>query len=255
MRWSVGTKIGGGFGLALIILVVIGVVSYRSTTELINAAQLKTHTYKVLQDLEGALSTLENAETGQRGYIITGDESYLGPYNAAIVTIDPEIKEIRELTSDNQNQQQRLDTLVPLIKSKIDELKLTIELRKKKGFQAAMREVLSDKGKQMMDDIRKVVAQMENEENGLLKERDALVSVDAQRTISTILYGIPFAFVLLALVGFFTTRNIAGPLRQISGAAELIASGDLTVNIPSNNRGDEVGVLTQTFDRMTKFLQ
>ena len=61
MRWSVGTKIGGGFALALAILVVIGVVSYRSTTELIDSAQLKVHTYQVLQSLEGGLSTIENA--------------------------------------------------------------------------------------------------------------------------------------------------------------------------------------------------
>ncbi len=255
MRWSVGTKIGGGFALALAILVVIGVVSYRSTTELIDSAQLKVHTYQVLQSLEGGLSTLENAETGERGYIITGKERFLEPYDAAVGTIDREFRHIRVLTADNPSQQRRLDTLDVLIKERMENLKMKVELRKKKGFQAALREVLSEKGKQMMDDIRKVVAQMENEENGLLEQRDALVIVDAQRTISTILYGIPFAFVLLALVGFYTTRNIAGPLRQISGAAELIASGDLTVNIPSNNRGDEVGVLTQTFDRMTKFLQ
>ncbi|MCL5035003.1 MAG: CHASE3 domain-containing protein [Bacteroidetes bacterium] len=255
MRWSVGTKIGGGFALALAILVVIGVMAYRSTTELIDAAQMKTHTYEVLKDLDGLLSTMENAETGQRGYIITGEKNYLQPYNAAISVIDPEIQRIRELTSDNASQQRRLDTLAPLIKSKIDELKLTIELRESKGFQAASQVVLSDEGKQKMDDIRKVVARMENEENGLLVVRDARVNADTQRTISTILYGIPFAFLLLAFVGFFTTRDIARPLRRISDAAELIASGDLTVSVPSNNRRDEVGVLTQTFDRMARFLQ
>ena len=76
MKWSVGTKIGGGFALALAILVVIGAVAYRSSTRLIETAERVAHTHIVLEDLQGLLSDLKDAETGERGYIITGEEAY-----------------------------------------------------------------------------------------------------------------------------------------------------------------------------------
>src|SRR5437867_3887400 len=115
MKWSVGTKIGGGFALALMTLILIGFASYRSTTELIDAAASRSHTYVVLQHLEGVLSILKDAETGQRGYIITGEERYLEPYHNVTRQTDQKIQELRRLTVDNAAQQRRLDTLEPLI--------------------------------------------------------------------------------------------------------------------------------------------
>src|SRR5450759_4805256 len=101
MKWSVGTKIGAGYALALMILVILGVVSYRNTTGLIAAAQMKTHTYQVLENLKGVLSTLKDAETGQRGYIISGEERYLEPYRAGTSAVSLTIQNLRGLTADN----------------------------------------------------------------------------------------------------------------------------------------------------------
>src|SRR5450759_3484050 len=115
MKWSVGTKIGAGYALALIILVVLGVVSYRNTTGLIEAAQMKVHTYQVLENLKGVLSTLKDAETGQRGYIITGEDRYLEPYQAGMSAVNQTMQHLRGLTADNPNQQQRIEALEPLI--------------------------------------------------------------------------------------------------------------------------------------------
>ena len=105
MKWTIGTKIGGGFTLALAALLVIGLVSYRSTSELIETAGLVTHTHQVLENLEQLLSTMKDAETGQRGYLITGEDRYLEPYTSALGQIDQTLKEIRELTQDNPNEQ------------------------------------------------------------------------------------------------------------------------------------------------------
>jgi len=166
MKWTIGTKIGGGFTLALVALLVIGFVSYRSTTGLIETAGQVTHTHQVLENLDQLLSLLKDAETGQRGYLITGEDRYLQPYTAALGQIDQTIKEIRNLTSDNPHQQQRIDKLEPLVAEKLAELKETIDVRKdpQKGFETAKQIVLTDKGKNTMDDIRKVVGDMEDEE-------------------------------------------------------------------------------------------
>ena len=255
MKWSVGAKIAAGFALALVILIVIGAVSYQSTTGFIASAESVTHTHQVLQKLEALLSRLKDAETGQRGYLLTGEERYLQPYNGSLEAVDSLLKEIRKLTADNANQQRRLDALEPLNASKFAELKETIDLRKSKGPEAALQVVQSDKGKKTMDDIRKIVGEMKDEENDLLKKRSEQEAARARSTEITIIVGTVSAFVLLGLAGFVITRNISGPLRELSGAADKIAVGDLAVNISSNGRSDEVGVLANTFSRMTTSLQ
>jgi methyl-accepting chemotaxis protein len=229
MNWSVGTKIGAGYALALVILVVLGVTSYRNTRGFIDAIDLKVHTYQVLGNLEGTLSVLQDAETGQRGYIIVGEDRYLEPYQAGTTAVKQTMQNLRSLTADNANQQRRLDALAPLIASKIAELKETIDLRKSKGFDAALQVIRSDKGKKSMDDIRKVIAEMQNEEKMLLEQRDGEAKAGSQTTIAVIVYGIPLAIALLILAGFWITRTITKQLRESiaqlsSSSAEILAT-------------------------------
>jgi CHASE3 domain sensor protein len=120
MNWSVGTKIGAGFTVALLALACIGVISYRSTNALIEAARLKAHTYEVLRSLQSLLSAMQDAETGQRGYIVTGRDSYLEPYNTGIKTSAQSLDEVRKLTADNPSQQRRVDALQPQVAAKFD---------------------------------------------------------------------------------------------------------------------------------------
>lgn len=75
MRWTVGMKIGSGFGLISAILLIVGIVSYRSINKLIDTADWVTHTHKVLENLNGVVLNMVNAETGQRGFVITNDEN------------------------------------------------------------------------------------------------------------------------------------------------------------------------------------
>jgi methyl-accepting chemotaxis protein len=229
MKWSVGTKIGAGYALALIILVILGVVSYRTTTGLIDAAQMRAHSYQVLENLERVLSTLEAAETGQRGYIIVGEDRYLEPYQTGTSAVNQAIQSLRELTADNPIQQQRLNVLEPLIAVKLAELKETIDLRKFKGFDAALKVVRTDKGKQTMDDARKVITEMGNEERRLLEQRSNEMKASSNITISIIVYGIPLAFVLLILVGSWITRTLTRQLRESvaqlsTSSAEILAT-------------------------------
>jgi methyl-accepting chemotaxis protein len=255
MKWSVGTKIGAGYGVALLIMLVLGAVSYRSTNGLINNANWVTHTYEVIDNLQVVLSLMQDTETGGRGYALTGADRYLEPYQNAARLVDPTVQEIRRLTSDNQNQQRRLDQLEPLIQSKVTFTQEVIDQRRGKGLEAAAQLTLTDRGKQTMDDIRRVVKEMEDEEYALLKQRSAAAEVSARNTILTIVVGIISAFVILGTLGLLITRNIAAPLRKITSAAEQIAAGDLSVNSFPDQRGDEIGILSKTFGRMTRSLQ
>ncbi len=255
MRLSIGAKIASGFALALSILITIGAVSYSSTTKLIDASDWVTHTHAVLYELESLLSSFKDAETGQRGFVLTGEQRYLEPYQVGSQAVEQSLKNLRGLTLDNSNQQRRVDLLEPLVESKFAELKETIALRETKGLEAALRIVLTDKGKVAMDNIRKLVSEMENEENQLLQQRSRDEKARARGTKLTIILGTLLALTSLSVAAVIITRNISRPLQRISSAAQNIASGDLRVELSSDDRQDEVGVLSRTFKRMIESLQ
>ncbi|MDZ8136756.1 MAG: response regulator [Nostoc sp. DedQUE04] len=249
-RLKIGPKIGVSFALSLATLTTIGFISYQSTNELIQTSRKESHTYQVLSQLEDLNLQLTNAETGQRGYIITGEQRYLEPYNAAIQVLNQKVKELQRLTADNPNQQNRLDILQPLLTERMAVMKDVIELRQSQGLEASQKAVLTDQGKQLMDNIQKVIQAMKNEENTLLKQRSEKAQAAGQQTLASIFYSIPLFSLLLALIGFALTRHISVPLKRVSDLAEKMADGDLSVSLPDSDRQDEIGVLTRTFNQM-----
>ena len=163
MKLNIGTKLYASFGIALVIMAVLSVVSFNNISSLTHTAERVDHTYKVLEAVSNIESTLKDAETGQRGFVITGEERYLEPYHAALGRIDEEILHFRTLTIDNAIQTERADDLKPLVQAKFDELLETIDLRRNDGFTAAQTVVLTDAGKQIMDDIRGLLELMDEE--------------------------------------------------------------------------------------------
>lgn len=252
---KIRTKIGASFALGLVIFATISLVSYRNTTKLIAAVRWETHTYQVLGLLEDLNSKIKDAETDQRGYIITGEKRYLEPYNAAITAVDQEVKELQRLTADNPNQQRRLNTLQSLLTSRLAKLQETINLRNNQGSTATLPVLLTDGGKKLMDALSNVIIEMETEERELLKQRSREAEITSEQTIYTIAYGIPLFFVILTLIGFFLARNISKPLNEISNVTARLATGDLSASVPSLNRWDEIGMLTQTFNQMIASLR
>src|ERR1700730_14103620 len=121
-NWTVGRRLVAAFGLAALTLVIIALISYRNASRLIENDVWVAHTHQVRAELADLLSELKDAETGQRGYIITGEDSYLAPYQSALLAIKSTLDDVRRLTSDNPNQQRRLASVAPLIDAKLAEL-------------------------------------------------------------------------------------------------------------------------------------
>jgi methyl-accepting chemotaxis protein len=255
MKWSVGVKIGAGFVLAVVVMAVIGISSYSAINRLIDSDNWRKHSYEVINELTNVLSLMKDAETGQRGFVITSEDRYLEPYYKATPQIDSCIKNLQKLTVDNPAQQQRVADLKGRTAEKFNELGETIALRKEKGFENARQVILTDKGKKVMDEIRAIIGEMENEENTLLKQRSSQVDASTVSAKNVIVWGMLVAVVLSALTGFMISRNIAKPLSQLTDTAEKIAAGDLNVTLATEKRLDEVGLLTQSFSRMVKSLR
>ncbi|MEW6127409.1 MAG: CHASE3 domain-containing protein, partial [Acidobacteriota bacterium] len=211
MRVSVGAKIGAGFALALLIMIIIGAVSYQSASRMRADAEEVERTNKVFARLEKLYSTLPDAESGARGYVITGEDSYLDSYRLGIATLEQVLPELRQLIAD-PNQARRLNDLEPLIKEKFAFMKEIVDTRKEKGFTPAVQLVATGKGKHLMDEVRNRIAEISNEENTLMTRRSSESKASADRTKSIILYGVLAAFILLGVTAFLVTRNIAVPL-------------------------------------------
>src|ERR1700761_1317268 len=170
-NWTFGRKIAAGFALSLVLLVAIGTVAYTSITKLTKISQWVSHTHEVLEHVAGVLSLLKDAETGQRGYVITGDEAFLEPYRTASGQVLNLVKELRKLTEDNPRQQKRVDAVEPLVAAKLAELKQTIDLRRSGNLDETLKLVRGGEGKRTMDEVRRILDEMDGEERGLLQQR------------------------------------------------------------------------------------
>lgn len=255
MKWTIGNKISGLIAFAIAMFLILGIISLLMTNKLKTSIGLNTHTYEVMENQEQVFSLLKDAETGERGYVITGDEKYLEPLNLAEKSLMQKIDAGIELTKTNPLQQQRIANVKLLIVEKLTTVNQIVDLRKQKGFNAALEAVTTDQGKKVMDDIRIAVQEIQQVENDLLKTRGNTMNGDIRMTKSIIIYGSSFSIILIIIIGFLIVRNISGPLNEITKIATRIGEGDLDVELPVVERKDEVGILLQNFSSMIEALK
>jgi len=230
---TVGKRLVAGFGLAALTLVVIAIVCYRNANLLIDTERWVAHTHQVRTELGELLSELKDAETGQRGYIITGQESYLEPYKASLGAVKVTAADLKNLTSDNLNQQRRLAAITPLIERKLAELKETIELRRDKGFDAALKVVQGNEGKTYFDQIRGLVAEADQEEQSLLQKRSEEARASAGTTLMIIVWGGLLGTIVVSGIGWLISRSLSD---QIGTAVGQVRSSSAELQAAANQQ-------------------
>ena len=209
-----------GFGILLALLIVNAVVTYREIAFQISSQEWVTHSNEVLLELEQTESLLKDAETGQRGYLYTGDSKYLTPYRAAIGQIPSHIDRLAELIADNPSQQARVLRLRQLAQEKTSELAQTIDLFIAGRPDDAKALVVSDTGLLTMDRIRLLVVQMQREETDLESARLDRYRGSIRSTFNSIYLTSALAVAGLAFLAFYILRQIG--LRE-KHSAELRA--------------------------------
>lgn len=255
LKSSVGLKIGTAFLLAVITLAIVGAIAYRNTARLIDTSNMRRHSYETREQLSRLLSLIKDAETGQRGYLLTGEDRYLAPYRSALSQLPAEINQVRATLGNDREQVDRFKTLDRALVEKLKELEETIALRRDGGFDAALAVVKAEKGKEAMETIRRTAAEMQDVENKVLEQHVRDVEDSAAATLKTIRYGIGISALLLLFVELWIIRSISRPLKEITKVAERIAVGDLSTELPAIRRRDEVGVLRNAFHRMSRSLK
>ncbi len=203
-----------GVGFTLLIAVISGIIWSNAAQQ--QVASLVRHTLEVESELYRLLSLLQDTETGQRGYLLTNDESYLAPYLAATATLEGEFKKLGALVSDNPRQQQALSELKKNLDERVALLKAGIESNRAGQKDQALDIIRSGAGKTLMDRARGSIAQMIAEEERLLDLRQG--GLDQTRQLLSI--SVILAIVLVIGLASFAIVN---ERRQILA---LIASRD-----------------------------
>jgi CheY-like chemotaxis protein/CHASE3 domain sensor protein len=256
-----------GFGFSLLLLIVSSVASYISITNLLDSVKLVEHTNKVIHSVENTISILKDAETGQRGFLLTGDERFLGPYTGAYDRAQVELKEVKSLTSDNPVQQKYVDSLDDNIDQRLKQLAVLIEY-KKRGLAITNEEL--EKGRLYMDEARRLVRRMTSIEQALLQERIEQQNKLAGNTPLLIIVAAAMSIVItlvffVRITGDFNKRtalqkelqekdeDISRRITLIQTIAEKIAAGDYSVRTKDEGK-DGLGSLSISLNKMAESL-
>jgi signal transduction histidine kinase len=209
MKWFLKRKfIATGFSLAILVLGIVNTISYQNTTNLFKNQKQVENSYETLQKVRDVLTTLRDAERARRGYIITGNDAYLETYNNSIKNIDGKFKEAQRATIDNPIQQQRLNLIQPLIVERVDLIKESIKVYKQNKFDSRKQIILTDRGILLHDQIWRVIADMEREEQLLLQRRQIESQASFQFTIIAEIIGSCFGFALLFAIYYLLQWQI-----------------------------------------------
>lgn len=248
-----------GFGISFLILIASSIASYVSIKNLINSSDQVNHTNLVLQKLENAISFAKDAETGQRGFLLSGDSLFLDPYYGAGKKAMAEIDSVKKLTSDNPAQQRDADQLKEILKDRFDILEQSIRQRLLDARQLVA-------GKDIMDKARQLVINMQKNEQLLLQKRTA-----SQDRFSAFT---PVLIIIAAMISLFTTfyfyrkvnenfqaktaltsaleekdREITNRIDIIQDIAARISKGDYKIRL-NNQETDGLGSLATSLNSM-----
>jgi CHASE3 domain sensor protein len=160
-----------GAAPVVIALMLSGIISFSYNRLLKVYRDDVDHTFQVMSAIDSALLQLQDAETGQRGFIITGDESYLAPFQAGRSKLFEVLSRLNQLASDNADQRKRIERMRWLAEGKLSELEDTIVTRQREGLEPARLKVIGSAGKETMDHIRSVATEMRAEETSLFDAR------------------------------------------------------------------------------------
>ncbi|MGE0827618.1 MAG: CHASE3 domain-containing protein, partial [Candidatus Binatia bacterium] len=231
-RWLY--KVTLGFIAALLVVGIIGVMSYRSTTGSAETAEQVSHSHTVIRAFEALLSQLKDAQRGAYGFLLTGDLRYLEPYHAAIDVLEPQLEKLHDLTQENPKHQQRLRQLRPLLASTLAKIKEEIDIYTTQGAANAVQELQRGAIKKGTDDITRLIWDMQYDEMKILAARTETAKTSAFRTLIVIIVGNLLAFILIS-IGVLIIRHELTARRR---AEEESAAARETAEVANRAKSD-----------------
>jgi methyl-accepting chemotaxis protein len=254
----VGRRLALAFAFIILIYGLVGWAALYTAGSLEDADSSNTHTYNVLATGEGMLVSMVNMQTGARGFLLTGDEAFLTPFNNGLKDFDTNWTQAKSLTADNPAQQKRLDDMKAHALELISVANTLIGLRKavaagSNSTEDLLTEFQKGRDKVAMDGFRGLDTEFDKMERALLVVRAA--NADRLRVLNrnAILGGSALAVLVATLLGFLISRSIVVPIQTALAMADTVAKGDLTYNVKIEG-SDETAQLLTTLKAMQQSL-
>ncbi|HRJ72376.1 MAG TPA: CHASE3 domain-containing protein [Terrimicrobiaceae bacterium] len=255
MRWTISRQILVGYAISLLLITAFGVVALIVSRDMLTSFEERRQVTLVIREADRLLSLLQDAETGQRGFVITGTELYLAPYTRAVGDLSVSMDTLQDRIKDTGHEVAQFPELRSKINEKVQELGEVIALRRSGGLESAVAAVASDRGKAVMDRIREILNQIKQEQLGFYEACNVRARADVRVFNAVMFIGIPVSALGMLFVGLLTARSITRPLNGMAAAAQRIAEGDLNVSIPNESKAAEVRALASTFTSMIQGLR
>ena len=240
---SIGKKLLAAFCLIILASAATTLLNYQNLSVIRDTEEWTSHTYLVLEKLNGVTAAMVDQETGIRGYLVSADPKFLEPYKSGIENYGRAFSEIKTLTSDNAQQQTRLAELDRFAQSwRTEVAEKEIALMASAGTREQARALeASGAGKTAMDGIRQKAKEIEQAERALLGQRAQESQQAHSSSMITALIGMAALIGIAIVTGVSLSQAIARPIRLMTDAMNSLASNNLNIAIPGVGRRDEVG--------------
>ncbi|WP_299796210.1 diguanylate cyclase domain-containing protein [uncultured Shewanella sp.] len=209
------------------------------------------HTHEVLNETQVLSGAMKDAETGQRGYLLTTNSAYLEPYHNGVLIANESFIRLKALTSDNPDQQKILDSIEKQMQLKFQELEETIELVLGSDNQSAIQIVRDNRGKQYMDTIRSLFGAFINAEKVLLEQRKGDFRENRAQITTLIAVEIALFIALYFMTITFLRRSFFTPLELLLSSVKKLEEGH-KLEVSDVVKNDEMGHLLSTFFVMSE---
>jgi len=231
--------IGLVLGFAVLATAVVGVIALTEQQQ--RAAGWVTHTLRVENQLTVVLARLTDAETGQRGYLLTGRKDYLEPYDAARARLAGDFQTLRALVADNPREAEGTRRLEALAEAREASIVQVLQIFERGDREQALGVIREGRGKALMDQIRALVREMRADEERLLAERSATARREAQLTTA----GLVGATLLILAMGVLAYRSGRRRLNEAVGARDELASANARLTAEIETRAAAEGQVRQ----------
>jgi len=211
--FSLEQKMVTGFGLALATLMAVGAVQYRATQALIETDRWVAHTNVVRTELEQIYSAIQQAEAGTRGFVATGNETFLEQHQAGISRVPQHLRALSGLIVDDPFERDKVDKLSSLTNRNIAVMQNLVSLRREQGFAAASQELNKAEGLRLMNEIRELVDSMQSNESSLLRVREAASRAHARTADAVVILGCLLAIMSSSAGSWIALRGSAARQR------------------------------------------
>jgi CheY-like chemotaxis protein/CHASE3 domain sensor protein len=208
LKMSFRQQVLTGFAVSVVLVLAVGILSFKSISQLESDSEQVDHTQKVIKTSTNLIQMLIDAETGVRGYAATGNVVFLDPYKPALPAIRFDMEQLRDLVAGNPEQEKRVELLAASVTEQLGILKANIDAKDTKGLDYMVQNHMLLNGKQNMDQIRILVAQIRDSDNKVLAVRKASSDAAASRALNIIVVGSVIFLVIIIYLFYYIQETL-----------------------------------------------